>query len=130
MLAIIATVVIAIVVAIVLGIVGYKLRTGEWFKLKHKDEETLAVDFEKAWLMEEEPGRRKRNSVKVVKSRHVHVLHTESQLLGSHIINYSKYMYMTVSAKLKGEHMSLGLEIRGYLTLCTKQCSSLSFLRV
>ena len=65
-LTIIAVVVIAIVVAIVLGIVGYKLRTGEWFKLKHKDEETLAVDFEKAWLMEDEPGRRRRSSVKVV----------------------------------------------------------------
>ena len=65
-LAIIAIVVIAIVVAIVLAIVGYKLRTGEWFKLKHKDEETLAVDFEKAWLMEDdEPGRRKRSNVKV-----------------------------------------------------------------
>jgi hypothetical protein len=52
-LAILAFVAIAIAIALIVAIVVYKLKTGEWFKLKHKDDEKLTVDFEKGLLMEE-----------------------------------------------------------------------------
>ena len=53
MLAILAFAVIAVAVAIIVAIVLYKLRTGKWFKLKHKDDDKLTVDFDKGLLMEE-----------------------------------------------------------------------------
>ena len=53
-LAILAFVAIAIAIALIVAIVVYKLKTGEWFKLKHKDDEKITVDFEKGLLMEEE----------------------------------------------------------------------------
>ena len=52
-LAIIAVVIIAIAVAIIVAVVVYKLRTGKWFKLRHKDDDKLTVDFDKGLLMEE-----------------------------------------------------------------------------
>ena len=59
-LAIIACVIIAVAIAIVVAILVYKLRTGKWFKLRHKDEDKLTVDFEKSWLMDDEPVSRVR----------------------------------------------------------------------
>ena len=45
---------IAIAIALTVGIVVYKIKTGKWFKLKHKDDEKITVDFEKGLLMEDE----------------------------------------------------------------------------
>ena len=44
-LAIVAFVVTAIAIAVIVAIVMFKLRTGKWFKLRHKDDEKLTVDF-------------------------------------------------------------------------------------
>ena len=61
----------AIAIVIVLAILVYKLRTGQWFKLKQKDDEKVTVDFALSLLMEdEEPSGpmasfRKKLSVKV-----------------------------------------------------------------
>ena len=53
-LAILAFMAIAIAIALTIGIVVYKIKTGKWFKLKHKDDEKITVDFEKGLLMDEE----------------------------------------------------------------------------
>ena len=65
-LAIIAFVVIAVAIAIIVAILVYKLRTGKWFKLRHKDEEKLTVDFEKEWLMDpvDDPEKQNMGSLK------------------------------------------------------------------
>ena len=67
MLAILAVVVIAVVVAIVVAIVVYKLRTGKWFKLKVRREDTLAVDFERALLMEDDPPKETKSLSSILK---------------------------------------------------------------
>ena len=64
-LAILAFVVIAIAIALTVGVVVYKIKTGEWFKLKHKDDEKITVDFEKGLLMDEE--QQKQNNMSSLK---------------------------------------------------------------
>ena len=43
----------AVAIAIVVAVLVYKLRTGDWFKLKQKDEEKVTVDFDLSLLMED-----------------------------------------------------------------------------
>ena len=62
----IAIAAIVIAIAIVVAVVGYKLRTGKWFKLKLRDEEQMTVVFERALLMEDDEPKVKRSfSLKV-----------------------------------------------------------------
>lgn len=61
---IIALVVIAVAIAIIIAIVVYKIRTGNWFKVKHQDEEKVTVDFDQGLLMEDEEKQNSTSSLK------------------------------------------------------------------